>query len=278
MDFLTVCKDWFQSGLNWLRVNFFRGVIFLSSLAVFSVKFSELISAKSFLRANVAQGVDQWLPIGVFLFLLYANRQVNKNQNDLKKKVDLYEDILGGYSENSPEENMNTLLSIIGKGFKFNHAHRVSVYKYDEGDNVFYRIGRFHQDSHYMFGGRTLYQRALGVIGKAWQGDNDNYYVEKLPDPDKSLDEYKQALMSNGIALPDTELNGIRFKARSFYCVRTQNPGNSRSNAIILFESKQPEGFRMKKIKTMLESEEGKVLAQMISVRKMPSENRERGL
>jgi hypothetical protein len=213
----------------------------------------------------------------VFLGIILLNLVCVVKWYNLLCKIDIYERILDPSGED-PEDQMNALLQYIADThFKFNHAHRVSIYKFDEADGKFYRVGRFCKDPELnQGGGREAYFD--GVIAAAWRNHDIAFQVEDLPDPNVSLDTYEQALNDNDIGLSRTRLQGIRMKSRSYYCLRTEDVNTSKSNALILFESFLPNrAFSMKKIKKVLSYEEGKVLANKITIRGLPSDARRGG-
>ncbi len=255
--------------------------IFLTLCSAYTLTFSlsEKLQKLPFLKipqsaASTVDGVAFW---SLLVLIIAANIKVWWSKNYLEAQNAMYKQIYSTeYS--TAEDKINSLLRFIAtKHLNFDNSQRVSVYKYDPKVHTFFRIGRFCKYSELMEGGkREFYDRNSGVIGKAWSSPQP-LEIKKLPDPSVNLEGYKKALNDNNVLLPDETLNGIRMLSRSYFAFRTEE-NESHFNSIVLFESKKPKGLATRKIKKVLQSDVGKLLTQMISQARMPSQNNEEGL
>ncbi|MBV1952279.1 MAG: hypothetical protein KUG64_08820 [Cycloclasticus sp.] len=135
---------------------------------------------------------------------------------------------------------------------------RVSLYKLDM--NLFSCIGRYSENELFNSKPTRFYPRGQGGISKAWEVGI--FEDTSAPDPVDNMQAWTTYNIEN-YNFTEKELSNIRMKSRAFYGVRLKGFSNG-TIAVVLFESLNPNGLPLGKLKRLLNDQEKMNLSALI--------------
>ena len=142
--------------------------------------------------------------------------------------------------------------------FKLSTDERISLYKLDM--ELFSCIGRYSDNELYNRKPNRFYPKSQGVISKAWaQG---KYVDTNAPEPNDNIDEWVDFNVKE-YGFDKEEAKDIRMKCRAMFGLRLKNTSNE-TIAVLIFESKAPNGLPLGKIESTFSELEKKKLCSLI--------------
>jgi len=153
------------------------------------------------------------------------------------------------------------VIKYIFMDLELSYQDRISIYRYNDEDELFIPVGRYSVNKEFTKKGRTQYPKDKGFISKAWK--NGQVYIKDLPDYEVNPDEYinevsKMSSMEKGV------LRKLNMKSRCYFCKNLLNP-ISDPIAVIVIESINTQlPVSIDKINNVLNGPFGKLLIESI--------------
>jgi hypothetical protein len=171
---------------------------------------------------------------------------------------------------------MEGLLYNLGRklGFSAEGHSRVSLYVYDDAQDVFVPCGRFSHNPVYAKKGRTKFNASQGCIGKAWR--NDWHFDNSIPDDWSAATSYHK----ENYNIPKGTAAALKMRSRLIAGKKVVDQ-NNRPTAIIVVESAKADAFGEEELRVKVESvadDFGRIVAGLRSYIPIPSDAEEAGL
>lgn len=184
-------------------------------------------------------------------------RLVNKKHREILSENGQLKEDRSSKSINCYRLFTNYLYSYFQR-FELGANERVSLYKLDM--DMFSCIGRHSDNEVFNTKPSRLYPRNQGCISKAWE--LGKFQDAEAPDPDSNLGAWNQYNIEN-FGFDAKELERIRMKSRSFYCIRLKNSQNA-TVAVLVFESLNPNGLPFGRIDRLFKNHETSNITNLI--------------
>jgi len=183
------------------------------------------------------------------IFTLALNKRIReKSYKALQKDLNEANSQLDRVSENIHNMFDGVVLSLSRK-FRFSKSTkaRISLYINDEEKSRFVPCGRYSPDPTLSKKGRSSFSHGQGCIWKSWE--NDFHFDNQIPARTTAFNSYQ--LREYGIPVETCEI--LQMKPRLIAGKRIDDLFD-KPIAVLILESKDPNGFTEQEIRTIFES------------------------
>ncbi|MEZ0251846.1 MAG: hypothetical protein ACAH20_12975 [Methylobacteriaceae bacterium] len=185
---------------------------------------------------------------GLHVWATYANNTRSRKVEQLTHENYELREIVK-LSELTHQERCSKRLVTIGDILSFKNGDRISLYKYEE--KKFIMLGRHSKRPELSQPGRAIYPADQGVIGKAWHSNDSYCFVDDLPDPNESLDEYLQH-NSERFDFPNEVCANMPMKSRTNGAFCIEDNANVKNVAVLVIESLEPSRFSFDELQNVV--------------------------
>lgn len=112
-------------------------------------------------------------------------------------------------------------------------------------------LGRHSKRPELSQPGRAIYPADQGVIGKAWHSNDSYCFVDDLPDPNESLDEYLQH-NSERFDFTNEVCANMPMKSRTIGAFCIEDNANVKNVAVLVIESLEPSRFSFDELQNVV--------------------------
>jgi len=241
------------------------GLVFLKELLLTA-------SAKeAWWLVRIASGFGFILTLAAVIHSAWEQNRLASENDQLQEDVEILEDQVEELNElvasfgSDYFDLWDNRLKVLAEELSFDARDRISVYRHEH--NSFTMIGRYSMLPELDKPGRSVYPVDQGVIGVAWASGNGQAVAQDLPDPNLDIEAYC-ARAKDSWGIPAGVTKKMSMKSRSIAAFALNNSDNSTRDAIIVFESTDPDRFDVSKLEERVKGAVGKDIVHILKILK----------
>jgi hypothetical protein len=159
----------------------------------------------------------------------------------------------------------DTRLEVLAEVLHFDARDRISVYRHT--GNSFTMVGRFAPLPELDKPGRGVYPVDQGIIGAAWRSGDGKCVAQDLPDPILDLDAYCARSRDEwGLSIAVAKKLGMKSRSIAAFALNGHN--NGVRDAVVVFESTDPERFAVEHLENHIKGTTGRDIAHLLKIMK----------